>query len=110
MPSEERFVTFSLSEVSKALSIYFIQKDMPSLPSGDVVSFALSEDTDDADKVFVKVEDETGSVSDFDFERKFFAEALVFYCQGSGIPLPKSGSKFLNITNDKIVMKITLSN
>jgi len=107
MPTEERFVTFSLDEVHKALSIFLIQKELPALSSANLESFDLKENGG-GDNIYLKLEDASGETSDIDFERKFFAEALVFYCQGSGIPLPKSGTKILHIMEDKIMMKITL--
>jgi hypothetical protein len=109
MPSEERFITFSLDEVQKALSISLIQKDMELLPKGNLISLEISNDEDKKEDIFLKIENSPSDVSNLNFDRKFFAEALVFYCQGSGIPLPRSGQKLLNILKDKIIMKITMN-
>ena len=109
MPSEERFITFSLDEVQKALSISFIQKDLPLLPEGKLMSLKIFDEPDKKEDIYIQIENSSGQVSDLNYERKFFAESLVFYCQGSGIPLPRSGQKILNILKDKIIMKITMA-
>lgn len=108
MPTEERFITFSLDEVHKALSISFIQKDLPLLPTGELVSLNISDEKDKQEDIYIKLKNDSDEVSDLNFSRKFFAESLVFYCQGSGIPLPRSGKKILNILKDKIIMKIMM--
>ena len=108
MPTEERFITFSLEEVHKALSISFIQKDQPPLPTGKLVSLNISNDKDKQEDIYIEIHNDSDEVSSLSFPRKFFAESLVFYCQGSGIPLPRSGKKILNILKDKIIMKIMM--
>lgn len=108
MPTEERFVTFSLDEIYKALSIFLILKETSSLAPGELIALDLMEG-DSRDNISMKIENASGEIVDLNFERKFFAEALVFYCQGSGIPLPKRGQKILNILKDKIIMKINMA-
>jgi len=108
MPSEERFITFELPEIYKALSILSIQEDKPALPAGELGAIHVTEDAAEDATVSVHVKTKSAGEEDLKFERAFFAKALVFYCQGSGIPLPKSGQKILNIMKDKIILKISL--
>ena len=110
MPIEERFVTFALDEVYKAVSIKCMQEDMPVPPEGTLKAIELTDDQGGSeDIIYLSIEPQNGgALEKVKFHRKFFAMALVFYCQGSGIPLPKRGTKTLAIMEDKIIMKISL--
>ena len=109
MPYEERFINFNLEEVQQAVSIGCIKEQQSSLPQGELIEIEIHED-DPKEKEFIyfHVKDTAGKVHRKQFDRKFFALSLVFYCQGSGIPIPARGQKTLNIKKDHIVMGITL--
>ena len=101
MPSEERYIKFSYEEIQKALAIYSVHEDMEAMPEGTLSSIKFSQDKE-KDAVFVSL----GAGNDLEFERKFFASALVFFCQGEGIPLPRKGTKVLSVLEDQVIMKI----
>ncbi len=109
MPIEERFITFNLNEIYKAIVIKCTQDEHPDPPKGKLLSIELNdEEHNSKDIITAKIQNEDGTESAVDYDRTFFALALVFYCQGSGIPLPQSGQKTLKILEDKIIMKIEL--
>jgi len=109
MPIEERFITFNLEEIYQAVSIGSIKENLDPLPKGALQAIEIEGEADvNHDSIFLKVKTESGAEETHKFERKFFALALVFFCQGSGIPLPASGQKTLKILPDKIIMKIEL--
>ena len=111
MPSEERFITFDLEEIYKAISIKCVKQKLDTPPKGDLNLIEIDENNPEAqDEIFLNVTTEDGQQTKLSYERKFFAEALVFLCQGSGIPLPSKGQKMLQILKDKIIMKIVLQN
>ena len=108
MPVEERFITFDLAEIYKAVIIKCTQDELEKPPEGTLKSIEIDEqDANKADIIYLNV-DANGTDERLKYDRTFFALALVFYCQGSGIPLPSRGTKTLKILNDKIIMKIEL--
>jgi hypothetical protein len=104
MPSEERFITFDLEEIYDAIRIKCLADKMERPIRGELLKIEMSEEQD-LISLNVKRED-NGEEEQLSFERKFFAEALVFFCQGYGIPLPRRGQKLLQIASDKITMKV----
>ncbi len=108
MPVEERFITFDLAEIYKAVIIKCTQDELEKPPEGKLKSIEIDEqDANKADIIYLNVTTANGDER-LKYDRTFFALGLVFYCQGSGIPLPNRGTKTLKILNDKIIMKIEL--
>lgn len=108
MPIEERFITFDLEEIYKAVVIRCTQDDLQKPPEGTLTEIEINEDdAEQQDIMFLHVKTASGEER-IEYDRKFFALALVFYCQGSGIPLPQRAQKTLKILNDKIIMQIKL--
>ena len=105
MPTEERVITFSLDEVQKAVLLTAIQQDHDDLPMGKMLSMSLE---GDESTIGVRVEDKEGSVNEFTYDRLFFAQALVLFCQGSGIPLPRNSQKVVNIHEDRITLSMEI--
>ncbi|MBX2834603.1 MAG: hypothetical protein KTR28_06500 [Micavibrio sp.] len=111
VPTEERFITFSLDEIYKALFIKCEKDDLKLPPRGKLQSIIMDENTKQTPEQILELtvlSEDTGATETIKFARMFFAHSLVFYCQGCGIPIPKLGTKILGVMEDKIVMKITL--
>ena len=110
MPLEERFITFSLEEISKAVRMRAVQEAIDIPAEGQLMGIEIGSEGAGAESPITLhyQQDEYGSMRRLNFDRKFFAFALVFYCQGCGIPLPARGTKTLNIQPDRIVMKIEM--
>jgi len=110
MPVEERFISFDLDEVYKAVNILCIKDDMEQPPKARLISIEADPANENGgDNILLKItREDNGAKEELKYERKFFAMALVFLCQTSGIPLPKRGTKTLKVLEDKIIMKIDL--
>ena len=110
MPLEERFITFNIEEVYQAVRMRCIRENLPQPVEGTPVRIEMAEQAV-PEHVLINIhvkKTEDSAPEKVPFERTFFAMALVFFCQGSGIPLPAKGKKTLNIQPDKIIMKIEL--
>lgn len=112
MPLEERFITFSLDEISQAVRMRAVQESIDIPANGRLTAMEIDDEQAGMETIILLhfQQDDGGAARKLKFDRKFFALALVFYCQGCGIPLPARGTKTLNILPDRIVMKIELQN
>lgn len=106
MPVEERVITFNLDEIHKAILISAIQKDMDEVPMGRLLSMNMEGDDD---TIGVNIKTKEGEHKEFHYDRVFFAQALVLFCQGSGIPLPRQSQKVLKIMEDRIVLSMEIN-
>ena len=108
MPVEERFITFSLEEIHSAVRVKCVDEKLERPARGELVSIEINEEDEAAqnDVSFKIKREDNGKEEEFKFERAFFGQALVFYCQGHGIPLPKRGQKILKIAPNQVTMKV----
>lgn len=106
MPTEDRYIVFNYEEVYKALRMRTIVEDAEMLPSGTLKGIELPNEPGEMIKVQVSLDE--GADKTLDFTQEFFALSLVFFCQGSNIPIPRSGRKTLKAKDDKIVMHIQI--
>ncbi|MCD8498335.1 MAG: hypothetical protein LRZ85_09910 [Alphaproteobacteria bacterium] len=108
MPLEERYITFDLPEIYQSVQMRCIREELEMPPKGTPLKLEMDgDDTSDHAPIFLHLKTESGTEK-IEYERTFFALGLVFFCQGSGIPLPAKGKKTLKILEDKIIMKIDL--
>lgn len=109
MPSEERFINFNLDEIHKAIAIGCIKEGKRALPDGSLSHIEIDEEPNASqDTIYLNFDVANGGKEKVEFSRKFFALSLVFFCQGSGIPIPARGQKVLKIKSDSITMAIML--
>lgn len=118
MPTEDRFITFDLDDIYKAISMHMIRNDTTPLPQGKVSMLEMR--TPEGEKVpedeisedgMVHLEVETSDDSDTfetNLEKPFFGQAMIYFCIESQIPLPASGKKILRILDDRAILKISL--
>lgn len=109
MPVEERFITFSLEEIHNAVRVKCVDEKLDRPARGELVSIEINEENEaNQNDIFFKIKrEDNGTEEEFKFERAFFGQALVFYCQGHGIPLPRRGQKILKIAPNQVTMKVT---
>lgn len=108
MPTEDRFIVFNYEEVYMALRIRAITQKLE-LPADSAlidVSFPDNPTVDDIVSVTLKKDD--GSTEKIDFSRDFFAMALVFFCQGNNIPIPRAGSKEIIRKDNTLILHIQM--
>ena len=107
MPREDRRISFENEEVYKALYALCIQKQVKKPPPGVVVG--VREDEKDNNIVYVDFENPLEKTrSKEEYSRDFVAAALMVFCRGLGIPLPKKAQKSVLISNGQLILRVTI--
>lgn len=107
MPREDRRLVFDYEEVYKALYGLCAQKQISKPPAGRVQ--VVGEDKVDGDKVFLELENphET-TAARVEYSRDFLAAALMVFCRGCGIPLPRNAKKSVLIKDGQVMLRIQI--
>ena len=104
MPKEDRRIIFSYDEVYKAIYTLSVAKQLPKLPPGAITHV---EEKDGA--IIVKLENPgEGTTEMKEFSTDFFAAALMVFCRGEGIPLPRSAQKSVMIRDGEVILRATI--
>jgi hypothetical protein len=109
MAAEIRHIEFSATEVAEAVREYCREVSWPPLPAGTPRRFELHQGSGGASATFEIVPDdgdgraETGEVTDVELR-----EALILYCSARKIPLPRAGTKTLQLFGDSLLLIVTL--
>jgi hypothetical protein len=109
MAAEIRHIEFSAAEVAAAVREYCREVSWPPLPFGTLRRFELHQGADGASATFEVVPEDDGSraeageVSDAELR-----EALILYCGTQKIPLPRAGTKTLQLFGDSLLLIVTL--
>ncbi len=107
MPSEDRRIMFSNDEVYKALYALCIQKQLKIPPAGQVV--AIIEDSADTNKIYMDLENpQETTAARCEYSRDFLAAALMLFCRGCGIPLPKTAKKSVMINDSRVILRVII--
>ena len=106
MPKEDRRIIFENEEVYKALFALATQKQLKRPPPGVIT--AISED--DEDPAIIKFtlnnpQDTDKGDMNVEYNRDFLAAALMLFCRGLGIPLPKSARKSVLIRDGVVMLR-----
>lgn len=111
MPSEERFISFDFKEIYKAIVIKCTRDELDMPPPGSIYKVEVKQQGDNETDSMIHIgikSSKSNKLEKIRVDRQFFAQALVFYCQGSGIPLPRGGQKTLLFASDKVVMRVIM--
>ncbi len=107
MPSEDRRILFTNEEVYKALYAMCFQKQMKAPPPGQVTQIAEDEQT--KGQIKVKIENPLEKTSTtLEYTHDFMAAALMLFCRGCGIPLPKHAKKSVMIHEGLITLRVQI--
>jgi hypothetical protein len=109
MPKEDRRIIFDNAEVYKAIYALCSQKQIDMPPQGQIES--LKVDDQDEAKIFVVItnpHDESQDKASLFYSRDFFAAALMLYCRGLGIPLPKRSRKSVLIKEGQVMLRVQI--
>ncbi len=107
MPTEDRRILFNNEEVYKALYAMCFQKQMKAPPPGQVVNVA--EDEENKGQIKVRIENPLDKTSaDLEYTHDFMAAALMLFCRGCGIPLPKHAKKSVMISEGQITLRVQI--
>lgn len=109
MPKEDRLIIFDNEEVYKALYALSAQKQLKKPPAGAVVK--VEEDADDRNKITIHLHNPQETFDKdmtVDYTRDFLAAALMLFCRGLGIPLPKSARKSVMLRNGEVMLRVQI--
>ena len=106
MPREDRRVIFDFSETYQAIyKLALKSEDAPKLKPGAIRK--IEEDGLDANKINVHIENpQTGEKYMVTYSRDFIAAALMMFCRGAGIPLPRRAGKTVMMDHDRVTLRV----
>lgn len=109
MPKEDRRIIFSYEELYKAIYALCAQKQIPTPPPGAMQSAIEAEG--DPDTIIIKLhnpQDTFDQDVECDYKRDFIAAALMLFCKGLGIPLPKTARKSVLIRDGIVMLRVQI--
>lgn len=107
MPTEDRRIIFDNNEVYKAIYALCHQKQLKKPPAGQINDVSL--DPKDTSKVIVNlINPQEKTQRDLEYSRDFLAAALMLFCRGCGIPLPKGANKSVVIDGETVILRIKI--
>ncbi len=106
MPREDRRVIFDMGETYNALYKLSLKQDgAPTMIPGAIQK--IEEDGLDANKINIYlVNPQEGDKAMVTYSRDFIAAALMMYCRGVGIPLPRKASKTVMLDGDRTILRV----
>lgn len=106
MPREDRRVIFDMSETYNAIYKLSIKSEDTTQPKPGFIQ-KIEEDGLDANKFNIFIENpQTGDKHMMSYSRDFMAAALMMFCRGCGIPLPRKASKTVMIDADRVILRV----
>ena len=107
MPREDRRISFDNEEVYKAVYALCAQKQIKKPVPGQIVK--ISEAFGDTGGIFLDIQNplkNTGEQSEY--ARDFIAAALMLFCRGCGIPLPRNAKKSVMIVDGALTLRVQI--
>lgn len=105
MPTEDRRIMFTNDEVYKAIYALCFQKNLRLPPPGLIT--AIREDTQDKAQIGFDLDNPQDKTSTkLQYSRDFLAAALMLFCRGAGIPLPKTAQKSVEIDKNIVILRV----
>ncbi|MFP4314250.1 MAG: hypothetical protein ACLFR0_07980 [Alphaproteobacteria bacterium] len=109
MPKEDRRIIFTFEEAYKAIYSLSAQKDIKKPPAGEVVK--INKDENDDSVIYMHLDNKQEKWEQqrkLEYSRDFIAAALMLYCRGCGIPLPKSAKKSVVLGSTNIILRVEI--
>lgn len=107
MPREDRRIIFEFDEAYKAIYAMCVQREQKKPPAGMIT--AIKDHLGDDKKIMVHYENlQEQTEASVEYSRDFIAAALMLFCRGLGIPLPKSASKSVMLRDDGIILRVQM--
>lgn len=105
VPREDRRIIFDLSEAYQALFAFYTKREGKALMAGRLVK--VEEDKADDKRLFFHVQSpDSNKPVKLEFGRDFLAAALLLYCKGCGIPIPKVGKKSVVLRDKDVILRV----
>jgi hypothetical protein len=107
MPRENRVITFNHQEVYTAIFSLCSQKKLPKPPAGTVST--IYEHQEDTGLIVMDIkEPHVETIKKAEYSYDLVAAALMLFCRGLGIPLPKAALKFVRISNGEVSLNVKI--
>jgi len=109
MPKEDRLIIFNNEEVYKALYALSAQKQLQKPPVGAVTK--VEEGGEGKNTITIHLHNPQANVDtdmQIDYTRDFVAAALMLFCRGLGIPLPKSARKSVMLRKGELMLRVQI--
>ncbi len=108
MPREDRRISFDNEEVYKAIFALCVQKQLKKPIPGHIVKIAGG--SEESGSVVIDIENplEKDGAGSVEYTRDFLAAALMLFCRGCGIPLPKSARKSVMIVDGVVILRVQI--
>ena len=107
MPKEDRRIIFTHDEVYNALYTMHDQKKLYKLPVGKIITAGI--DPEDKSKMFFVLENQLEQThAKVEHDLGFVAAALMLFCRGAGIPLPKGAKKSVMLQEGTIILRVQM--
>ena len=107
MPREDRLISFDYDEVYRAVYSLCVQQDVKKPGQGTVQG--VDHPDGDTSRVVLRMYNEVSEESfNEEYSRDFFAAALMLFCRGLGIPLPKPAVKSVLIRDGEVSLRVRL--
>lgn len=108
MPKEDRRIIFTFEEAYKAIYSLSTQKDIKKPPAGTVTKIVKDDESENVIYMHLRNDQEWEGERKVEYSRDFIAAALMLYCRGSGIPLPKSAKKSVVLGTNNIILRVEI--
>lgn len=106
MPREDRRVIFDMSETYQAIYKLSIKTEGMEKPRAGAIK-KIEEDGLDANRINIYMENPLdGERIMMTYSRDFIAAALMMFCRGAGIPLPRRASKTVMLDADRVILRV----
>jgi len=109
MPKEDRRIIFDYEEVYKSVYALCAQNQLTKPPAGALVD--VYEEEGDSTTIILNLhtpqETDTTHV-EVTYKRDFIAAALMLFCRGLGIPLPKTSKKSVLIRDGIVTLRVEI--
>ncbi len=109
MPREDRRIMFSYDEAYKAIYGLSMQKNMKKPPPAQLVS--IDKHPNDENLLVVgleNIQENWDAPKHMEYTQDFMAAALMLFCRGCGIPLPKSAKKSVMLMQGGVILRVEI--
>jgi hypothetical protein len=108
MPTEDRRIIFTFEEAYKAIYSLSIQKNFKKPPAGAIIRTEVDEKDSALITLFLVNDGEWQGEKKIDYSRDFIAAALLLYCRGVGIPVPRVARKSVMLGDESITLRVEM--
>lgn len=109
MPAEDRRIIFTFEEIYKAVYGLCMQKNIQKPPAGSVSALEFDEKDETRIWMYLQNQHEGEGTRKMEYSRDFMAAAMMLYCRGYGIPIPRMARKSVLIEGERMILRVEVS-